>query len=279
MRPAERLRELLGSDICTTVAQVYDTLSARIAAAVGWEVCKLAGKPAKAANLGVPDDVGLADLADLAMICRAITRVAHVSLVVDADDAGPTPLTARRTVEELEAAGAAAIEIQDDVGGRMVPTKLQVAKLRSALAARREGHTVITARTAAVDLLPMNEALERIRAYASAGVDAIMLPGWRSRPIAQIQAVASACELPLCVSGLEAAAMADPSFLVDARIRFRYLDHYPYRMAVKALYDGFAHLKSGGSADELRGSEAPDDVLRLVTRASDFAEWERTSRR
>src|ERR1700691_3132679 len=109
-----RFRELLAKGGCISAAPIFDPLSARIADILGWEVAKLSGSVAKAANLALPDIVSVAIPTDLAAICRRIVAVTGMSLVVDADDAGPTVLNVVHTVQELEAAGVCAIEIEDN---------------------------------------------------------------------------------------------------------------------------------------------------------------------
>src|ERR1700728_395636 len=109
----DRFRQLLESDVCTLAAPIFDSLSARIAHLEGWPVCKLNGSAAKAAHLGLPDDVALANMTDLAEICRAICRDPDISLIVDADDVGGGILNVKRGIEDLEAAGVCAIEVDD----------------------------------------------------------------------------------------------------------------------------------------------------------------------
>ncbi|MCH7705708.1 MAG: isocitrate lyase/phosphoenolpyruvate mutase family protein, partial [Chloroflexi bacterium] len=88
----ERFRTILSRNACTPTAPIFDPLSARIADMMGWEVCKLAGSVAKAANLAVPDSVPLTNMTDLVDVCRRITRAANLPLIVDADDGGATPV-------------------------------------------------------------------------------------------------------------------------------------------------------------------------------------------
>lgn len=286
-RPRRRLRQILSGGDCSPAAPVFDPLSSRIAEVVGFDVCKLSGSVAKAANLGLPDDVALADLSDLVGICERITRVTGIALMIDADDGGANVLTVRRAVQELEAAGAAAIEIEDNAvppgfrGGLkrhalMIDKAEQVAKLRSAVAARRDPDTVIVARTSALGELPLDDALDRIHAYGLTGVDAVMLPGYPPRGRADIVAAARATDLPLCVLGLPRDVVADAGFLRANRIRVRYLGQPPYRMAVRAIFDSLMHLKEGRDPAELRDREATPDMLRAVTKVADLEEWERS---
>src|SRR5438128_11365333 len=121
-----------------------------------YEVCFLSGSVGKVANLGVPDIV-IYNMSDAVDHCRRITRMADVSLMVDGEDGFGNAVNVVRTVKELEAAGVAAIEIEDTIA----PVRFhaadpglhakaeQVAKLQGGVAGRTDPTTVIGARPAA----------------------------------------------------------------------------------------------------------------------------------
>src|SRR3954465_8132364 len=173
----ERFRQIVARDACTRAAPVFDPLSARIADMLGWEVCKLSGSVGKFANLAVPDGIPMANMADLVDVCWRINRVSDLCLIADADEGGGSALNVYRTVRELEAAGVGAIELEDNfVPSRfgeaaerhslMISTEEQCAKLRAAVAARRDPLTLIVARTVALAQLPLDEAIKRVEAYS-----------------------------------------------------------------------------------------------------------------
>ena len=108
----ERFRQVISRGTCTLAANIFDPLSARIAHMLGYEICVLSGSVGKVANLGVPDIV-LSNMSDVVDACQRITRIADVSLMVDAEDGFGNAVNAVRTVREMEAAGVAAIEIED----------------------------------------------------------------------------------------------------------------------------------------------------------------------
>lgn len=285
-RARERLKKILSDDTCTPAAPIFDALSARIAHMLGWELCKLSGSVAKAADLALPDGVPMGNVSDLADICRRVMRVADVSLIVDADDGGGGALNVLRTVQELEAAGVSAIEIEDNwvprrferEGSRhsdLVSKEEHVGKLKAAVAARRDRSTVIVARTSALNQLSLDEALDRVKAYAETGADAIMLPGLSPRGLADITAVHNVSNLPICVLGLPPTAVNDDSFLVSNKVRVRFLGQPTYKMAVKAIHDSLAYLQGGGNPEDLRDREASSELLHAVTRTHELKEWER----
>ena len=273
-RAREFFREVLSRPECTLAANIFDPLSARIAHMLGYEVCVLSGSVGKAANLGVPDGV-LSNMSDVVDHCRRITRIADVSLMVDAEDGFGNAVNVVRTVREMEAAGVAGIEIEDNFVPRrfnvadpgLVSTEEQVGKLEAAVAARTDPTTVIVARSAALGLCPLDEALERVRAYSQTGAEALMLTGAQSRE--QLEAVHQATSLPLCVLSPPADARNDQAFL-DSNMSILMLGNPTFAVAVKAIHDSLKHLKDGGSLEDLSGRQASPDLLRQVNRADEF---------
>ncbi len=274
-RARELFREVLSRPSCTLAANIFDPLSARIANMLGYEVCVLSGSVGKVANLGVPDIV-LSNMSDVVDHCRRITRIADVTLMVDAEDGFGNAVNVVRTVREMEAAGVAGIEIEDNFVPRrfnvadpgLVSTEEQVGKLEAAVAARTDPTTVIVARTAALGLVPLDEALERIRAYSQTGAEALMLTGSRSRE--QIEAVHQVTSLPLCVLSPPADARNDDAFLAANGVRILMLGNPTFAVAVQAIYDSLKHLKDGGSLEDLADRQAAPELLRQVNRTDEF---------
>jgi carboxyvinyl-carboxyphosphonate phosphorylmutase len=275
----ERFRHVLARPTCTVAANIFDPLSARIAYMLDYEVCFLSGSVGKVANLGVPDIV-LYNLSDAVDHCRRITRMADVSLMVDGEDGFGNAVNVLRTVKELEAAGVSAIEIEDIIAPvrfnaadpGLYSTAAQVGKLEAAVAARTDPTTVIVARTAALTYGPVDEALDRIRAYGQTGVEAIRLVGLRTRE--QLEAVHQATSLPLTVLSPPPALMHDRAFLAANGVRILMLGNPAFAIAVKALYECFKHLKDGGALEELADQQASADLLRAVNRTEELLHWQ-----
>jgi carboxyvinyl-carboxyphosphonate phosphorylmutase len=283
----QRLRKILASPVSLSVAPIFDPLSARVAELVGWEVVKISGSVAKYASLAVPDGVPMANVTDLADVCRRITRITDVSLIVDADDGG-SALGLRRTVRELEDAGVAAMEIEDNLvpshfieerHAFMVSKEEHVRKLEAAVAAKRDPDTVIVGRTTALYLLPLEEALDRVRAYSQTGVDALMMPGLGKQglspnPREDIAAVHEASGLPLFLSGLPDELVHDEAWLLANDVRLRFNAQATYRMAVQAMYDALTYLKGGGRAEDLRDRWIPSEIADALLRTDDLKKWD-----
>lgn len=193
----DRLRQLLASGATVVMPGVWDALSARLAAAAGFEVCFLSGYATSATLLGLPDFGYLtgAEMADVARrVCRSVPQTA---VIVDADTGHGNALNTIRTVEEFEAAGAAGIFLEDQVwpkkcghmtGKRVVPADEWLAKLQAALDAR--DRLFVVARTDARSAVHLDEACRRARAAAELGVDAVFVEAPES--IAELEAVAEA---------------------------------------------------------------------------------------
>ena len=279
-RARERFRSVLVGSTCTLAANIFDPLSARIAEMLGYEVCVLSGSVGKAANLGVPDIV-LSNMSDVVDHCRRITRMAAVSLMVDAEDGFGTAVNVRRTVQEMEAAGVSAIEIEDNAVPKkfnvrnpgLVSKEEQVGKLQAAVAARTDPSTVIVARTSALAECPLEEALDRIRAYATTGAEALMLatvPHGR----ADLTAVHQATSLPLCVLNPPPEARNDTAFLRANGVRILMLGNPTYAVAVQAIYDALKRLKEGTTLEDLKELQAPPELLRTVNRTEELMQWQ-----
>lgn len=276
----QQFRDVLSRPTCTLAANIFDPLSARIAHMLEYEVCVLSGSVGKVANLGVPDIV-MSNMSDLVDHCRRITRMAPVSLMVDAEDGFGNAVNVRRTVQELESVGVAAIEIEDNAVPKrfgvshpgLVSTAEQVGKLRSAVAARSDPATVIVARSAALGECELEEALDRIRAYSDTGAEALMLTGIR-RGRRDIEAVHRVTNLPICVLNPPPEARNDAAFLAASGVRILMLGNPTFAVAVKAVHDALLHLRDGGAMEDLRDQQASPELLRAVNRTDEFMQWQ-----
>ena len=275
----DQFRSVLARPTCTLAANIFDPLSASIAHMLEYEVCVLSGSVGKVANLGVPDGV-LSNMSDVVDHCRRITRIADVSLMVDAEDGFGNAVNVARTVREMEAAGVSAIEIEDNFVPKefnvqnpgLISKEEQVGKLQAAVAARTDLTTVIVARSAALGLTPLDEALDRIQAYSQTGAEALMLTGSRSRD--QLEAVHRVTTLPICVLSPPADIRNDTAFLAATGVKILMLGNPTFSVTVKAIFDSLEHLKEGGSLEELGDRQATPELLRSVNRTDEFLQWQ-----
>src|SRR5205085_1232930 len=162
----EALRSILSGSVCVRPGSVYDAISIRIAADLGFELGMFGGSVASLAVLGDPD-VALITLTELAEQMRRMSRAAALPVLVDADHGYGNALNVRRTVEELEAAGAAGLTIEDTLLPQVYgQTKTQlisldegVGKMRAALDARSDPSLVIMGRTSAASVSSVDDAI------------------------------------------------------------------------------------------------------------------------
>ena len=177
-----RLRELLARSGIIHAPTCYDPLTARIAEQVGFECVSLGGY-AMGAHLATSEP--LLGLAEVARIVRDIARACRLPIIVDAGAGWGDPLLVIRTVRDLEAAGAAALHMEDQLFPKrahyhkgvehIIPVDEMAAKVRAAAAARRDPDFVIVTRTDAMRTDGYDEGVRRANAYAAAGADLIML--------------------------------------------------------------------------------------------------------
>ncbi len=161
---------------------IYDALSARIAERVGFRMVGLGGF-ALGAHLATTEP--LLGLEDLVRACRYITAAINIPLKVDADAGFGEPLHVMRTVRELESAGVAAAHIEDQIYPKrahyhkgiehVISADQMVAKLRAAVAARRDPDFVIIARTDAMRTDGYEEGVRRANLYLEAGADMVFV--------------------------------------------------------------------------------------------------------
>ena len=268
----ERFRAVLAGPACVHPASVWDAMSARIAWDLGFETGILAGSTASLAVLGAPDLI-LLTLTEFADQARRIGRAARLPLLVDADHGYGNALNVMRTVQELETSGVAALTIEDtDLprpfgrgGARLLPLDAGVGKIKAALAVRADPALVVVARTSALELTGLDDAVARVRAYAALGADAIFLTGVQDG--AQLDAVTAAIDLPLIISGA-----ADPSAYAAQRVRISLQGHQPIMAAIQATYSTMMALRDGMAPSSLPGLPTAT-LMQRVTRRDDYDGW------
>jgi 2-methylisocitrate lyase-like PEP mutase family enzyme len=182
-RPALGLRELLGRPGSLLVPGVTDVLTARLAEQAGFDAVLLSGAGLANALFGVAD-VGLTGLRDITDATTRIARGVRIPLIADADTGYGNAISVMHTVSALEAAGAAAVHIEDQVFPKrcghfdrkaVIDADEMVQKIRAAQRARSSLDLLLVARTDARAPLGFDEALDRAKRYADAGADVVFL--------------------------------------------------------------------------------------------------------
>jgi len=268
----ERYRAILAGDVCVHPGSVFDPISARIAEDLGFEVGMFAGSIASGTVLGAPDYVILT-LTEFAQQIYRICRAGQLPLMVDADHGYGNALSVRRTVEELEAAGVAALTIEDTLlpmqfggEGGFISLEEGVGKMKAALSGRTDANLVVAGRTSSLRL-GRDECIRRVRAYEAAGVDAIFLAGATAKE--EVAAVNDALNIPLLLGGA-GGELNDKEWLGQNGVRVALQGHLPFQAAIKAVHDTLKALRDGVAPADLRATLASPELIAQATRKDDY---------
>jgi carboxyvinyl-carboxyphosphonate phosphorylmutase len=272
-----RFRAILEGGKCVHPGSVFDPVSARIAEEVGFETMMFAGSVGSHAVLGAPDLIVLT-LTEFADQAYRINRAGSLPLLVDADHGYGNALNVKRTVEELETAGVAALTIEDTdlpepfgAGGkaRLIPIEEGVGKMKAALAGRQDPALCVCGRTSAPSIAGMDEAVKRAKAYEAAGVDAMFLSGVKT--LDELDAVAGAVRIPLILGG-GAPGLGSLDDLAARNVRVCLQGHHPFMASVQATYDTLKALRDGVKPADLPRVASGDTMKRLL-RDGDYRSW------
>ncbi|MCK1404198.1 isocitrate lyase/PEP mutase family protein [Bradyrhizobium sp. 76] len=267
----EKLRSILSGGICVHPGSVYDAISIRIAEDLGFSLGMFGGSVASLAVLGDPD-ITLITLTELAEQMRRMSRAAALPVLVDADHGYGNALNVRRTVQELETAGAAGLTIEDtllpagfgEAKTQLISLEEGVGKMKAALDGRGDPSLVIMGRTGAASITSIDDAIRRARAYEAAGVDALFFTGIKSR--AELEAIASATRLPIVLGGAPE-ELNVLEYLAGQRVRIALQGHAPIAAATQAVYETQKALRDGTAPKNLKGLPSSDLTSRLTREA------------
>ena len=254
-------RELLATPTCVETASVFDPMSARIAADLGFEVGILGGSVASLQVLAAPD-FALITLSEFVEQATRIGRVAQLPFIADADHGYGNALNVMRTVEELERAGVAALTIEDTLlpaqFGRkstdLISIEEGIGKVRAAVEARVDPELSIIARTNA-GVLPTEAVIERTLASQKAGADGSCMVGVSD--FEHLEDLAQHLTVPLMLVTYGNPKLHDSQRLASLGVRVVVAGHGAYFAAIKATYDSLraqrqlTHSTSNLSATEL----------------------------
>jgi 2-methylisocitrate lyase-like PEP mutase family enzyme len=206
---AAALRARFASGEQLVVPGAANALTARVIEDAGFPAVYVTGAGIANTFLGSPD-IGLVSLSELRDHVEAIAGAVALPLIVDADTGFGNPMNVARAVRTLERAGAAAIQLEDQVspkkcghfaGKAVIPAGEMVQKIRAAVDARADEATAIIARTDARAIEGLDSALERAAAYQEAGADVLFVEA--------PQSVAELRDIPQRVPGLHVANMVE----------------------------------------------------------------------
>lgn len=249
-----RFERLLQQDGILAMPGAHNALAGLLARQAGFQALYLSGG-AISASLGLPD-LGVMTLDDLLFVVRAVARSTGLPLLVDGDTGYGEALNVMRLVRELEAAGAAAVHIEDQQLPKkcghlndktLIPAEQMAAKVAAAVKART--HLRIVVRTDAFASEGLDGLLQRARLYLTAGADAIFPEALTS--VADFQAVAAALDCPLLANMTEFGRSPSLSRVELEQLGYKMVI-WPVsslRVAAGAMEKFYATLAREGSTD------------------------------
>jgi carboxyvinyl-carboxyphosphonate phosphorylmutase len=207
MTNAQKLKELLAGPEIIIAGGVYDGLSAKLVQEAGFRCAYMTGYGTAASVLGAPD-YGLLTMTEMVNQAKNLSGALSIPMIADADTGYGNPLNVRRTVMEYENAGAAAIQLEDQVfpkrcghmeGKAVIPMAEHCKKIEIAADTRKEA--LIIARTDSRAPLGLDEAIKRANAYVEAGADIIFIDAPQSKD--ELKIIAQKVKAPLLVNMTE----------------------------------------------------------------------------
>lgn len=259
LSPGQRLRGAWSASPIM-VPGVFNALVARLAEQAGFPAIYLSGAALSAAA-GVPD-VGLLTLTEFVEQARVIAQATRLPLLCDADTGFGEAVNVERTVRLFEAAGVAGIHLEDQQlpkrcghlsGKTLVPVEVMAAKLRAAVAARKDPSFVIIARTDARGVTGFDDAVSRAHRYREAGADVIFPEALETAD--EFTRFAKLVPAPLLANMTEFGRSPNLDFSTLANMGYRMV-LYPLtalRSALRAAQQTLLRLKQEGHQRDLLG--------------------------
>ena len=269
MNPRKRLHELVLRKQGLVVPGAYDCVSAKLVERAGFPAVYMTGYGTSASRLGLPD-LGFAGLCEMSDQAKNMASAVSIPLIADADTGYGNALSVRRTVQMYEAAGVAALHLEDQIlpkrcghlaGKQVVPVEEFTQKIRAAVEARTDPDLLIIARTDAIAVTGFDDALRRGEAAIKAGADMLFVEAPTSPE--QIETVARRLDAPLLFNY----APGGRSPLLPFK-RLRELEYAMILLPVDTLFVAVKAVQSF-----LAGVKEKDDVLAFADRYVPFAEF------
>jgi len=259
-RLTSQLKALLAAKRAVILPGTPNALFARVIEDLGFEGVYVTGAGIANMSLGVPD-IGLVTLSELVEHVAAICDAVTVPVLADADTGFGNPVNVTRTVRMLERAGAAGIQIEDQVfpkkcghfkGKDVVPLDDMIQKVKAAVDSRLDGDFQIVARTDVRAVRGFEEGMERAHAFIEAGADATFVEAPVS--IEELAKIAKLLPVPqianLVFGGLTPAL--PQSKLAEMGFGAVLYANAALQAALKSVREVLGSLKNNGSLDEVR---------------------------
>ena len=259
MSKGKALRALFASEKIGVAPGAHDALTARVIEKAGFSAVYMTGYGQAASHLGRPD-VGLLSLTEMVDRARNMAMCVDIPVIADADTGFGNAINVIRTVREYEAAGVAALQLEDQVspkrcghmlGREVIGRDEMVGKIKAAVDARRDEGLMIIARTDARTVHGIDEALERGLAYEAAGADIIFIESPENE--AEMALINEKIEAPTLANMVEGGRT--PLLGNDRLAELGFgLVIYPTAstfITTRAMTELMAHLKKEGTTEAL----------------------------
>jgi 2-methylisocitrate lyase-like PEP mutase family enzyme len=271
------IRSAIASGEPLIIPSVYDGISARVAAELGFRAVYIGSYATGATKYGLPD-LGYIGADDMADQIRRIADLVDIPIVADGEGGFGNPLHVARTIRLLERAGASAVHIEDHAFGkhltsspRVLPLSAAVDKIKAAVDAKTSANFLVIGRTDSCGSLGQEEALARAVAFEEAGADAVLVAailddaGWDFLR-AEVRVPIFALDQP----GLSARSLGEKG--ADAVIYYA-ATHFAAERAIRATLSGLAETGSVVAPEGLPTMAEFDTFLGIETARVDARRW------
>jgi 2-methylisocitrate lyase-like PEP mutase family enzyme len=261
----------------------YDSMSARLIEEIGFQAVYATGAGISNAQLGWAD-VGLTSLKEVVDIVARMADVTTIPIVVDADTGFGNAINVIRTVREFERAGVAAIQMEDQVspkkcghfnGKDVISKEEMVGKIKAAVDTRRDENLAIIARTDALAVNGMEDALERANAYVEAGADIIFVEA--PTTIDQLNQIATSLKgIPQIINLVEGGKTPLISLIESEEMGFKIMlcANTVLRSAIKGITESLRILKAEGSHEKIHDLICTWEERQSLFKLNQIKEWE-----
>ena len=266
----KKLRKLIAKGEFFIAPGAYDALTARLVERAGFDVVYATGAGIANSQLAIPD-IGLCTMNEILEQVRKMVSAVEIPVAADIDTGFGNAVNLYRTIREFERAGVAAVQIEDQVspkrcghfdGKQIVPFDEAVAKIRAAKEARQDPDLVIIARTDAIAVAGMDEAIRRAKAFLQNGADMLFVEAPNSREeLAYVARHVSGPKIANIVEGGRTPVVSADDLAAMGYSMALYAN-LVLRSSVFAIQRNLAHLKEKGDTRGLL-----DNIITMGDRA------------
>ncbi|WP_227937769.1 isocitrate lyase/PEP mutase family protein [Alkalihalobacillus deserti] len=284
MTKTEKFHELLREPGSFILPGAYDAMSARLIEETGFKAIYATGAGISNAQIGWAD-VGLTSLKEVVDIVARMADVTSVPIVVDADTGFGNAINVIRTVREFERAGAAAIQMEDQVspkkcghfsGKEVISKEEMVNKIKAVLDTRQDDKLAVIARTDALAVNGMGDAIERAHTYREAGADIIFVEA--PTTIDQLKEITNSLKgIPQIINLVEGGRTPLMSLLEAEEIGFKIMlcANTALRSAIKGITESLKVLKEEGSQENVMDLICTWEERQSLFKLDQVKQWEK----